>query len=292
VILLDKELITTVKQQDWTQVIEPQGKLFDLKLRELWEFRDLVKLFVRRDFVAQYKQTILGPVWHLLSPLFTTIVFTIVFGRIAKISTDGLPQFIFYMAGNIIWFYFATVLTATSTTFISGAGIFGQVYFPRLVTPVSVLISKLIAFSIQFVFFICLVIYFMIRGAPVHPNLWILLTPILVLMMGTLGLGGGVIVSALTTRYRDLQVVVGFGVSLLMYATPIVYPLSTVPEKYRIFLMANPVSAIVETFRYAFLGAGSFNLYNLLYSFLFCITIFIVGVVMFNKVERTFMDTI
>lgn len=291
-ILLDKELITTVKQQDWTQVIEPQGKLFDLKLRELWEFRDLVKLFVRRDFVAQYKQTILGPVWHLLSPLFTTIVFTIVFGRIAKISTDGLPQFIFYMAGNIIWFYFATVLTATSTTFISGAGIFGQVYFPRLVTPVSVLISKLIAFSIQFVFFICLVIYFMIRGAPVHPNLWILLTPILVLMMGTLGLGGGVIVSALTTRYRDLQVVVGFGVSLLMYATPIVYPLSTVPEKYRIFLMANPVSAIVETFRYAFLGAGSFNLYNLLYSFLFCITIFIVGVVMFNKVERTFMDTI
>jgi len=290
--MANKTLTTPVKQQDWTQVIEPHGKLFDLKLRELWEFRDLVKLFVRRDFVAQYKQTILGPVWHLLSPLFTTIVFTIVFGRIAKISTDGLPQFIFYMAGNIIWFYFATVLTATSTTFIGGAGIFGQVYFPRLVTPVSVLISKLIALSIQFGFFICLVIYFMIRGAPVHPNLWILLTPILVLMMGALGLGGGVIVSALTTRYRDLQVVVGFGVSLLMYATPIVYPLSTVPEKYRIFFMANPISAIVETFRYAFLGAGSLNLYHLLYSFIFIIVIFIVGVVMFNKVERTFMDTI
>jgi lipopolysaccharide transport system permease protein len=288
----NKTLTTPVKQQDWTQVIEPHDKLFDLKLRELWEFRDLVKLFVRRDFVAQYKQTILGPAWHLLSPLFTTIVFTIVFGRIAKISTDGLPQFIFYMAGNVIWAYFAGVLIATSRTFISGASIFGQVYFPRLATPVSVLISKLIAFSIQFVFFICLVIYFMMRDASVHPNIWILLTPVLILMMGIIGLGGGVIVSALTTRYRDLQVLVGFGVSLLMYATPIVYPLSMVPEKYKIFLMANPISAVVETFRYAFLGSGSFNLYHLLYSFIFSIAIFIIGVIMFNKVERTFMDTI
>lgn len=279
-------------KQNWKQVIEPHGKVFYLKLRELWQYRDLIKLFVRRDFVAQYKQTILGPAWHILNPLFTTIIFTIVFGRIANISTDGLPQFIFYMAGNVIWVYFAGVLTATSGTFIIGASIFGKVYFPRLATPVSILISKLIAFSIQFAFFICFVIYFMMRGASVHPNIWILLTPILILMMGTIGLGGGVIISALTTRYRDLQVLVNFGVSLLMYATPIVYPMSTVPEKYRIFLMANPISAIVETFRYAFLGAGSFNLHHLLYSFIFSIAIFIIGVVMFNKVERTFMDTI
>lgn len=279
-------------KQNWKQVIEPHGKVFHLKLRELWQYRDLIKLFVRRDFVAQYKQTILGPAWHILNPLFTTIIFTIVFGRIANISTDGLPQFIFYMAGNVIWVYFAGVLTATSGTFIIGASIFGKVYFPRLATPVSILISKLIAFSIQFAFFICFVIYFMMRGASVHPNIWILLTPILILMMGTIGLGGGVIISALTTRYRDLQVLVNFGVSLLMYATPIVYPMSTVPEKYRIFLMANPISAIVETFRYAFLGAGSFNLHHLLYSFIFSIAIFIIGVVMFNKVERTFMDTI
>ena len=279
-------------KQNWKQVIEPHGKVFHLKLRELWQYRDLIKLFVRRDFVAQYKQTILGPAWHILNPLLTTIIFTIVFGRIANISTDGLPQFIFYMAGNVIWVYFAGVLTATSGTFITGASIFGKVYFPRLATPVSILISKLIAFSIQFAFFICFVIYFMMRGASVHPNIWILLTPILILMMGTIGLGGGVIISALTTRYRDLQVLVNFGVSLLMYATPIVYPMSTVPEKYRIFLMANPISAIVETFRYAFLGAGSFNLHHLLYSFIFSIAIFIIGVVMFNKVERTFMDTI
>ena len=290
--MANKTLTTPVKQQDWTQVIEPQGKLFDLKLREVWQYRDLIKLFVRRDFVAQYKQTILGPAWHILSPLFTSIVFTIVFGRIANISTDGLPQFIFYMAGNIVWAFFAGILNATSRTFIEGAGVFGQVYYPRLANPLSVLISRFIGFSIQFVFFICLVIYFIMNGNPLYPNIWILLTPVLILIMGMIGLGGGVIISSLTTRYRDLQVLVGFGVSLLMYATPIVYPLSTVPEEYRILLMANPISAIVETFRYAFLGSGSFNLYHLLYSFIFSITIFIIGVIMFNKVERTFMDTI
>ncbi|MFV9505994.1 MAG: ABC transporter permease [Oscillochloridaceae bacterium umkhey_bin13] len=277
---------------DWTMVIKPQGAWFDLKLGELWQYRDLVLLLVRRDFVAQYKQTILGPLWHIVQPLLTTIVFTIVFGRIAQLPTDDLPPFLFYMAGNVVWAYFATVIGGTSSTFISNANIFGKVYFPRLAMPVSLLISRMVGFFIQFVLFLGLVAYFWLAGAPIQPNAWVLLTPVLLLLMGGLGLGCGIIISALTTRYRDLVILVSFGVQLLMYATPVVYPLSAVPEQYRILVAANPIAPLVETFRYAFLGAGSASLGHLAYSAVVTVIILVIGAAMFNRVERTFMDTV
>ncbi len=276
----------------WTLVIEPHARLLDFKLKELWHYRDLIYLFVRRDFVAQYKQTILGPAWHFIQPLLTTLMFTIIFGKVAAIPTDGAPPFLFYMAGTVIWGYFSGVLTATSTTFTANAGIFGKVYFPRLAVPVATLISKLIGFGIQFLLFLGFLAYFMLSGASVQPNAWVLATPILLLMMAALALGLGVIVSALTTRYRDLAVVVGFGVQLLMYATPIIYPLSVVPEPYRAWMALNPIAPIVELFRHAYLGAGSVDLQFLGIGALTITAILCVGVLMFNRVERTFMDTV
>lgn len=282
----------SAEDEGWTMVIRPQGSWFDLKLGELWQYRDLVLLLVRRDFVAQYKQTILGPLWHLIQPLLTTIVFTIVFGRIAQLPTDDLPPFLFYMAGNVVWAYFATVIGGTSSTFIANASIFGKVYFPRLAMPVALLISRMVGFGIQFVLFLGLGLYFWLSGAPVQPNAWVLLTPLLLLLMGGLGLGCGIIISALTTRYRDLAVLVTFGVQLLMYATPVVYPLSAVPEQYRLLVAANPIAPLVETFRYAFLGAGTVSLGHLAYSAVVTLIILVLGAAMFNRVERTFMDTV
>jgi lipopolysaccharide transport system permease protein len=276
----------------WTEIIEPHGHIFDLKLKQLWKYRDLIYLFVHRDFVAQYKQTILGPAWHFIQPLFTTIIFTIIFGKIAQLSTDGAPPFLFYMAGTVIWTYFSTVLTATSTTFTGNAGIFGKVYFPRLAIPIANLFSKLIAFTIQFFFFLCFVAYFIWQGNDVHPNIWVLATPLLLLMMAALGLGLGIIISAMTTRYRDLTVLVGFGVQLLMYASPIIYPLSTLPEKWQFWVGLNPIAPIVEMFRFAYLGTGSINLTMLGISFVVISVILFIGIIMFNKVERTFMDTV
>lgn len=273
-------------------VIEPHGSLFDLKLRELWAYRDLVLLFVRRDFVAQYKQTILGPAWHFIQPLFTTLIFTVVFGQIARIPTDGLPPFLFYMAGTVIWTYFANVMTDTSGTFVRNAHIFGKVYFPRLVVPVATLLSKLIAFAIQFAFLLLFIAWFALRGADVGPNAWVLATPLLLLMMAAFGLGLGVIVSALTTRYRDLTVLVGFGVQLFMYASPIIYPLSALPEGWRFLAALNPVAPIVETFRYAYLGAGAASPVLLAYSAVVILVVLVLGVALFNGVERTFMDTV
>lgn len=280
------------KRQGLTQVIEPRGRLFDFKLGELWQYRDLVKLLVWRNFVASVKQTILGHAWHFISPLLGAGIFTIIFGKIAGLSTDGLPHFVFYMAGNVIWGFFSGVFLAATGTFINNAGLFGKVYFPRLAIPVSTLISRLVAFGLQFLLLICFIIYFIIRGNSVQPNLWILLTPILLFIMGGIGLGAGIIISSLTTRYRDLQMLVGIGVNLLMYATPIIYPLSIVSGKYKVFILANPITAVVETFRYAYLGAGTFNILYLLYSLAFSIAILVIGIIMFNKVERTFMDTI
>ena len=277
---------------NWTQVIEPQGHAFDLKLAELWRYRDLIYLFVYRDFVSQYKQTILGPAWHLIQPLLTTLMFTLVFGKIAKISTEGIPPFLFYMTGIIIWTYFASILTVTSNTFVGNAAIFGKVYFPRLVVPIAALFSNLIAFSIQFLFFLCFLAWFAYRGAEIHPNFLVLVTPLLLLMMAALGLGIGIIISALTTRYRDLTVLVGFGVQLLMYASPIIYPLSVLPEKWRFWAALNPIAPIVELFRHAYLGAGSVSILQLSLSFLMILIILLAGIVMFNKVERTFMDTV
>ena len=273
-------------------VIRPQRSLFDLRLGELWRYRDLVMLFVRRDFVAFYKQTILGPLWYLIQPLLTTITFTIIFGNFANLPTDGLPDFLFYMSGTVIWTYFASCLTKTSETFVSNASIFGKVYFPRLAVPVSILFSNLIAFSIQFAFFIVFMGYFALTGADIQPNAWVLLTPFLILVMAGLGLGFGIIISSLTTKYRDLRFLVTFGVSLLMYATPVIYPISSVPEQFQWAIRANPMTSIVEAFRFAFLGAGSVDLGQLAYSFGFMLAVVFLGAVIFNRVEQTFMDTV
>jgi len=276
----------------WTCVIEPEGRRFDLRLGELWHYRDLVYLFVRRDFVAQYKQTILGPAWHLIQPLLTTIMFTVVFGRIAGLPTDGAPAFLFYMAGTVLWGYFSGVLTSVSGTFTANAAIFGKVYFPRLAVPVAVLLSKLLAFGVQFAFLLCFLAYFRLRGAHVAPNAWVLLTPVLLVLMAALGLGLGVIVSALTTRYRDLAVVVTFGVQLLMFATPVIYPMSALPEPYRTWMALNPIAPVMEAFRYAWLGAGEASLAQLGLGAVVTGVIVLGGVLLFNRVERTFMDTV
>ena len=279
--------------EKWDLVIRPKTGWFDLHLADLWRYRDLMMLFVWRDFVAQYKQTILGPLWHFIQPLFTTIVFTVVFGNIARLPTDGLPPMLFYMAGVTAWSYFSECLNRTSSTFIANAGIFGKVYFPRLTVPLSAVISGLIKFGIQFGLFLGFLLFYWRKGSPIHPNLSILLTPILLLLMAALGLGCGIIVSALTTKYRDLQVLVGFGVQLLMYATPVVYPMSMLQGgRFRWLIFVNPLSPIIETFRYAFLGAGTFSPVYLLYSALTTLLILAIGVVLFNHVERTFMDTV
>lgn len=276
----------------WSTVIRPHGRWFDLRLRELWTYRDLVFLFVRRDFVAQYQQTILGPTWHVVQPLLTTVTFTIVFGRIARIPTDTLPPFLFYLSGTVLWGFFSSSFTKTSNTFVANANIFGKIYFPRLAVPTSTLGTSLIGFVIQFFIFLCFLGYFMIQGAPVDPNLWVLATPMLLMMMAGIGLGGGVILSAFTTRYRDLVSVVTFGVSLLMYMTPIVYPLSEVPAAYRPIVMANPITPIVEAFRYAFLGVGTISFAHLTYTGIVTVAILFTGIVIFNRIERTFMDTV
>ena len=276
----------------WDLVIEPPKGWFDLHLRDLWRYRDLTGLFVRRDFVATYKQTILGPLWHLIQPLLTTLMFTVVFGRIAGLPTDGVPQFIFYMAGTTLWGYFANCLTRTSNTFIANAGIFGKVYFPRMVVPASTVLSQLIAFAVQFGFFLAFYGLFWARGAAIRPNWAMALLPVLLALMAGLGLGFGVIISSLTTKYRDLQVLVGFGVQLWMYATPVIYPLSAMSPKWRWLIAANPMSAIVETFRYGFFGVGTFSWAYLSYSAAFTVVLLLAGMAVFNRVERTFMDTV
>jgi lipopolysaccharide transport system permease protein len=280
-------------EENWTMIIRPQRNLLDLRLGELWHYKDLVMLFVRRDFVSVYKQTILGPLWYLIQPLLTTITFTVIFGNFAKLPTDGLPQFLFYMSGTVVWSYFASCLTKTSETFVSNANLFGKVYFPRLAVPVSILISNLITFVIQFAMFLAFVLYFVLSGTSIRPDwLWIALSPILMLIMAGLGLGFGIIISSLTTKYRDLRFLVQFGVQLLMYATPVIYPVSSVPARFQWLILANPMTPIVETFRYAFLGAGSVDLYQLLYSFGFMLAVVIIGSIIFNRVEQTFMDTV
>jgi lipopolysaccharide transport system permease protein len=276
----------------WDLVIRPKTGWFDLHLADLWRYRDLTSIFVWRDFVAQYKQTILGPLWHLIQPLFTTLLFTLVFGRVAGLSTDGLPQMLFYMAGVTSWSYFADCLNRTSATFINNANIFGKVYFPRLCVPLSTVISNLIKFGIQFALFLAFLGFYALRGAPVHPNAAVLLTPLLLILMAALGLGCGIIVSSLTTKYRDLQVLVGFGVQLAMYATPVIYPMSIFPNAGRWMLLLNPMAPIIEAFRYAYLGVGVFDPVYLAASAGITTAILFLGVVLFNHVERTFMDTV
>jgi lipopolysaccharide transport system permease protein len=279
--------------EGWDLIIRPNTGWLDLHLTDLWRYRDLTMLFVWRDFVAQYKQTILGPLWHLIQPLLTTIIFTIIFGKMAKLSTDDLPPLLFYMAGITCWSYFADCVNRTSATFISNAAIFGKVYFPRLSVPVSIVISSMIRFAIQFTLFLAFLICYWMQGAAVRPNAAISLTPLLLLLMAGLSLGTGIIVSALTTRYRDLQQLVAFGVQLMMFATPVVYPLSMIGGgTFRWLILANPMTPIVEAFRYAYLGTGTFTAADLCYSAGFTLTVLFIGVVLFNHVERTFMDTV
>lgn len=287
------EEIKTLEEEDiWDLVIEPQRSWWDLRLNELWRYRDLISLFVWRDFVAYYKQTILGPLWYLIQPILTTVVFSIIFGNIAQLSTDGLPAFLFYLAGNTVWGYFSTCLTSTSNTFTTNAAIFGKVYFPRLSIPISIIISNLISFGIRMGVFLVFLAYFVITGANVHPNLWILILPALLVIMAGLGLGFGILVSSLTTKYRDLQQLVGFGVQLLMYATPVIYPISSIQGGARWLLLANPMTPVVEIFRLAFLGTSALDPIYLIYSAIFVLIICAIGVLVFNHVEATFMDTV
>ena len=281
-----------MNEQKWTTVIKPKTGWFDIDVKNLWKYRDLVKLFVKRSFVAGYKQTILGPAWAIINPLCTTVIFTIVFGNLADLAPGGIPAFLFYMAGNITWGYFASCLNGTSGTFTGNAGIFGKVYFPRLIMPITTVVSNLIAFGIQFVFFIGFLIYYMITTDGIQPNLYILMTPIFLLHMALLGLGIGIICSSLTTKYRDLSMLIGFGVSLWMYLTPVAYDYHIISEKWMGLYMCNPMTPIINAMRYAFLGIGEFNLTYYLISRCVTLVLLFVGVLLFSRVEKTFMDTV
>ncbi len=285
--------ISSEKQEQWTEIIAPERGLLDLQLTELWRYRDLLLMFVRRDFISTYKQTILGPLWFFLQPILTTFIYVVIFGHFAGLSTDGTPKILFYLAGITSWNYFSECLNKTATVFKDNASIFGKVYFPRLIMPLSIVVSNLVKFIIQFILFLAFFFYSLFNSdLNVHPNTTILLTPLLIFIMAGLGLGFGMIISALTTKYRDLIFLLTFGIQLLMYATPVIYPLSSIPEQYQLFIQANPMTAIIETFRYAYLGHGHFSWGTLLYSFSFTIVLVILGTIIFNKVEKGFMDTV
>lgn len=273
-------------------VIRPKRHLLDINLKEIWEYRDLVMLFVRRDFVAKYKQTILGPFWFILNPLISTLMYTLVFAGIAKIPTEGFPPQLFYLSGIIAWSYFATCLNGTSSTFINNAGIFGKVYFPRLVSPVSVIISSIVQLGIQLLLLAGFMVFYALRGYNIQLHSQIFFIPLLVITLAFMGLGFGIIFSALTTKYRDLSNFLGFGVQLWMYITPVIYPASSVPEKFRLFVFINPVAPLVEAFKFGLIGAGEFNPGGLLYSIIFTCILLFIGVILFNRTEQNFMDTI
>jgi len=277
---------------EYNTVIKPKNKLFEVDFKEIWQYRDLFSLFVKRDIITQYKQTVLGPLWFLIQPILNTIIFMVVFGGIAKISTDGLPQPLFYMIGIVTWNYFSDCLNKTSSTFTSNQAIFGKVYFPRLIVPLSTVASGLIRLGIQFLLFVVVYVYFLIKGANIAPNIYILLVPVLILMLAGLSLGFGIIISSMTTKYRDLTILFTFIVQLWQYATPVMYPLSMIPEQYRWVAVVNPVTSIVETFKYATMGVGTFSWWQLGYSFGFMIVLLGIGIVVFNKVQRSFMDTV
>jgi lipopolysaccharide transport system permease protein len=273
-------------------VIKPNSGLIDIDFRELAQYKDLWRMFVKRDIITQYKQTILGPLWFFINPIMTTAMYMIVFGGIAKISTDGLPQSLFYLSGVCLWNYFSTCLTKTSTTFISNQNIFGKIYFPRLIIPLSTITSSLYVLGIQLLLFVGIYIYYLFAGFNISPTVYILLTPVLILMLAGLSLGFGIITSSLTTKYRDLNILFTFIVQLWMYATPVIYPLSVMPPQKQWIAALNPVTSIVETFRYATMGVGIFDWKQLGYSFVFtCITL-CAGIIVFNKIQRSFMDTV
>ncbi len=277
----------------WDEIIEPKSKLLDLRLKEVWRYRDLLFLFVKRDFVAAYKQTILGPLWHFIQPIFTTLVFLFFFNVVAKITTDAIHPVLFYMSGISIWNYFSSCLNATSNTFVANAGIFGKVYFPRLIIPLSAVLSNIIKFGIQFLLLLVVMIWYGIKDGYFYFSYTWLIIPLLVIMMAGMGLGLGIIISSLTTKYRDFTVLIGFLIQLLMYITPVAIPLSFFKEKgYAWLVNLNPLTAIVEGFRYALFGKGSFDALHLLYSGIFIVVALFLGMIIFNKVEKNFMDTV
>lgn len=278
--------------EEWDLTIEPQTSLFELNLKDVWRYRDLLWMFVKRDFVSFYKQTILGPLWFFIQPLFTTIIYTFIFGGLANLSTDGLPQPLFYMAGITAWNYFADCITKTSTVFKDNANIFGKVYFPRLIMPLSIVASNLVRFGVQMILLFMMMGYYAMHDATFTVTPAIVLFPVLVLLMALLGLGLGLIITALTTKYRDLAFLVTFGIQLLMYTTTVIYPLSSAPEKYKTLISLNPMTGIIEAFRYAFLGQGQISVNTLGYSTVFTIVFMVLGVVIFNKTEKTFVDTV
>ena len=281
-----------IQEEHWDTVIQPKQHLLDFQLAEVWRYRDLLGMFVRRDVVTVYKQTVLGPVWYVVQPILMTAIYVLVFGRIAKISTDGLPQILFYLSGIVLWNYFSETFTLTSKTFKENESIFGKVYFPRIIMPMSKIVSGLIKFGIQFGFFITVYLYYGMQGYAVSPTVYVVYLPLLILLMAGLSLGCGIIFTSLTSKYRDLTFLIQFGVQLLMYATPIIYPVSTIPQKYAFIIQANPMTPIVEGFRYALLGAGNFDFGQLGYSAGFTLVLLVTGIIIFNKTEKTFMDTV
>ena len=280
-----------MENNHWTEIIEPRFRWFDFKLKEIWEYRDLLIIFIKRDIISVYKQTLLGPLWFFLGPLFTVFTFTFVFDKIAGISTDNVPAPLFYLAGTTLWNYFQNCLNATSVTFVSNAHIFGKVYFPRLVAPLSVILSNLFKFGIQFLMFLIFWWYYFSKGQ-VQLNSAVLFVPVLIIIMAGLSLGLGIIISALTTKYRDLTYFISFGVTLLMYASPVIYPVSAIPSEYKNFLYLNPIAPLIEGFRFAFTGHGDFNLSGIGFSTFVMFILLFFGIILFNKVEQNFMDTV
>lgn len=278
-------------QQKWTETIEASHSLFDIKLKEVWRYRDLIYMFVKRDFISSFKQTILGPIWFFINPIFTTVTYLIIFGRLAKLPTDGAPPIIFYLSGVTLWNYFMGSLIGTSNTFTGNANIFGKVYFPRLVTPISIVISNLMRLGVQFLLFFIAWGYYVVNKE-LTPNWWILATPFLIVLMALFALGVGMIFSSLTTKYKDLSMLLGFGISLYMYATPVIYPVSLLPGYFKSIAKYNPLTGIFECFKYGWLGVGDFSPAMLGASTIIILILLVVGIVTFNKIEKTFMDTV
>lgn len=280
------------EKQLWTEEIKSQNTLFSINLKEVWHYRDLLLMLVKRDYVTFYKQTILGPIWFFVQPILTTLIYVILFGQVAKLSTDGLPQMAFYLSGVTIWSYFSDVLNKTAIVFQTNASIFGKVYFPRLIMPLSIVISGLMKFLIQFTLFVCVVLYFTFIKESIQPNFWILATPFLLFLMAAFALGLGMIFSSMTTKYKDLTMLLSFGVQLFMYVTPVVYTVTSIPSQYKFIVRFNPLTSIFECFRYGYLGAGHFQPLTLVYSAISIFILLAVGVLIFNKVEKSFMDTV
>ena len=289
---MEQHMMTAKSEEHWDMIIEPKNRLFDLKIRELIRYRDLVFMFIKRDFVTQYKQTILGPLWYIVQPLVTTVMYTFVFGNLAQIGTDGVPYLLFYFAGTMLWAYFTACLNSAAACFSTNSGIFGKVYFPRLTVPISTTVGHMIKLAIQFATLMIFYVYYLVIQAPVQPSWWIATFPLLVIWVGVMGTGFGMIISALTTKYRDLNQLLGFGLSLAMYATPIVYPLSEAPKKFWWVFYVNPMSAPIELFRIWFYGAGNVSVSMILISIAETIAFMFFGLVLFNRNERTFVDVI